>query len=202
MFALALRPRRPVLLGHLLLGLFLLAACDMPPRRESFAELTFQHLPPIRLDVAEVEVVEAYRNSTDPTRIEMDFPTPPGVGAARWGRDRLQAVGADGLARYTVLKASVVATPLPRTTGLTGTFTEDQSDRYDALVQVRLEVENRAGQQTGIITAEARDSATAAEDMTLNQRETLWFEMTQRLLDKLNAELEAQIGAHFGIFLR
>lgn len=195
-------PRRLFLATLSLFLLVPLAGCDMPPRRESFADLTFQHLPPIRLDVARIEVVEAYRRSADPNRIENDFPTHPGVGAARWGRDRLQAAGADGLARYTVLEASVVATKLPRTTGLVGAFTQDQSDRYDALLQVRLEVNNRAGAQSGVITAEARDTATATEDMTLNQREQLWFAMTQRLLDTLNAEIEKQINAHFGMFLR
>jgi len=195
-------PRRLFLATFSLFLLVPLAGCNMPPRRESFADLTFQHMPPIRLDVARIEVVEAYRRSADPNRIENEFPTHPGVGAGRWGRDRLQAVGADGLARFTVMEASVVATSLPRTTGLAGAFTQDQSDRYDALLQVRLEVNNRAGTQSGVITTEARDSATATEDMTLNQREQLWFAMTQRLLDTLNTELEKQINAHFGMFLR
>jgi hypothetical protein len=36
----------------------------------------------------------------------------------------------------------------------------------------------------------------------LNERERLWFEMTHRLMDRINAELERQIGAHLGAFMR
>jgi hypothetical protein len=53
-----------------------------------------------------------------------------------------------------------------------------------------------------VVTAEARESATAPENMTLNQRERLWFEMTRRLMDRLNAELEKRIAAHLKGFLR
>jgi len=185
----------------LIAGLLALGACDTPPKRSTFPELTFQYLPPIRLDVARIEVVEAYAPSDDDARVERQFPTPPGVAAAHWGRDRLQAAGPDGVARFTVLEASVTQVALPRSTGLTGVVTIDQSDRYDAVLKVRLELVNRNGEQTGTIGAEARESATAAEDLSLNDRERLWFEMTKRLMDRLNAELEKQIGAHLTGFL-
>lgn len=182
--------------------LVLLGACDTPPHRDSFPELTYQHLPPIRLDVVRVEITEAAPAAADATRVERDFPTPPGVAAAHWARDRLQAAGSEGVARFTVLEASVTAVPLPRAAGIAGVVTNDQADRYDAVVAVRLEVSNRNGMRTGLVTAEARESTTAAEDMTLNDRERLWFEMTRRLMERLNAELEKQIGAHLGGFLR
>lgn len=197
-----MRARRFVTCLLLIVGLAAVAACDTPPKRDGFPELTYQHLPPIRLDVARIEVVEAYPIVTTEGRVEAQFPTPPGVAAAHWGRDRLQAAGPDGIARFIVLEASVAQVPLPRTTGLTGVVTIDQSDRYDAIVKVRLELANRNGMQTGQISAEARESATVPEDMTLNGRERLWFEMTRRLMDRLNGELEKQIAAHLGGFVR
>lgn len=197
-----MRARRFVTSFFLIAGLVAVGACDTPPKRDIFPELTYQHLPPIRLDVARVEVVEAYSTVATEGRVEAQFPTPPGVAAAHWGRDRLLAAGPDGLARFIVLEASVVQVPLPRTTGLTGVVTIDQSDRYEAVVKVRLEVANRNGMQTGRIAAEARETATVPEDMTLNGRERLWFEMTRRLMDRLNAELEKQIAAHLGGFVR
>lgn len=195
--------RRPVsgLAAVLAVGL-LLGACDTPPHRDSFPELTYQFLPPIRLDVARIEILDAAPGTMDEARVEQDFPTPPGTAAAHWARDRLQAAGPDGVARFTVLEASVTDVPLPRTTGIVGVVTNDQADRYDAVLKVQLELANRGGRQTGMVTAEARESATAAEDMTLNERERLWFEMTHRLMDRLNAELEKQIDAHLGAFLR
>jgi hypothetical protein len=193
-------PLAPAVL--LLAGLAAIGGCDTPPHRETFPGLTYQHLPPIRLDVGRIEVIEAYPTAAAAGRVESQFPTPPGVAAAHWGRDRLQAAGPDGLGRFIVLEASVTQVPLPRTAGLAGVVTVDQADRYDAVLVVRLELSNRNGMQTGVVTAEARESATAPENMTLNQRERLWFEMTRRLMDRLNAELEQQIGAHLKGFLR
>jgi hypothetical protein len=181
---------------------FMLVACDTPPRREAFPQLTYDYLPPIRLDVARIEIVDAYRAPVTDAHVERDFPTPPATAARQWASDRLKAVGADGVARFIIEDASVVDVPLPRTTGLAGMLTQDQSDRYDATVTVRLEVENRMGSRRGAITATAKRSDTAAEDMTLNRREKLWFDMTDQLLRQLNAELEAQINTHLREFLR
>lgn len=189
-------------LAALAAAAFGLAACNTPPDREAFPQLTYDYLPPIRLDVARIEIVDAYRAPASGSYVEQDFLTPPAVAARQWASDRLRAAGTDGVARFTILDASVVDVALPRSSGLTGMLTQDQSDRYDARVTVRLEVENRMGNRQGTITATAKRSDTAAEDMTLNQRERLWFDMTDRLMQQLNTELEKQINAYLREFLR
>ena len=40
------------------------------------------------------------------------------------------------------------------------------------------------------------------ENLTLNEREEVWFEMVEALMADLNAELEANIQEHLGRFLR
>ncbi len=45
----------------LLLSSVGLAACNTPPERQNFPDITFQHLAPFKLDVAHVEIVQAYR---------------------------------------------------------------------------------------------------------------------------------------------
>lgn len=180
----------------------LLGSCDTPPHRESFPQLTYQHLAPINLDVAQIVIVDGYQPPMTAPHVEQDFPTPPASAARQWAQDRLKAVGTDGVAKFTILDGSAIDVPLPRTTGLDGVITQDQSDRYDVTVTVRLDVENRMGNHNGSITASAKRSNTAAEDMTLNEREKLWFEMTDKLMQTLNAELEKQIAANLKDFVR
>jgi len=180
----------------------LLASCDTPPHREPFPQLTYQHLAPINLDVAQIVILDAYQPPMTDPHVDQDFPTPPATAARQWAKDRLKAVGADGVAKFTIIDGSAIDVPLPRSTGLSGVITQDQSDRYDVTVTVRLEVENRMGNHRGSITASAKRSETAAEDMTLNEREKLWFEMTDQLMQQLNAELEKQIGTHLKEFVR
>lgn len=180
----------------------LLAACDTPPHRDPFPQLTYAHLGPINLDVARIVILDAYQPPMADPHVEQDFPTPPATAARQWAQDRLKAVGSDGVAKYTITDGSTIDVPLPRTTGLDGVITQDQSDRYDVTVTVRLDVENRMGNHRGSITATAKRSETAAEDMTLNEREKLWFEMIDQLMKQLNAELEKQIGTNLKEFVR
>jgi hypothetical protein len=186
----------------LLLAGGFIASCDTPPHRESFPQLTYQHLAPINLDVAQIVIQDAYQPPMADPHVDQDFPTPPATAARQWAEDRLKAVGSDGVARFTIIDGSAIDVPLPRTTGLSGVVTQDQSDRYDVTLTVRLEVENRMGNHSGAITASAQRTETVAEDMTLNEREKLWFEMTDQLMKQLNAELEKQIATHLKEFVR
>lgn len=172
---------------------FIATGCDTPPERRQFAQLTYQHLPPIRLDVAEIVVVEAYESPKTPPYIDHLFPLRPSSVAARWAKDRLQAGGRDGQATYTVRVAEAKETPLERSSGLTGIFTEDQSDRYDLIMQVDLEVLRMQPVANGKISAQVQRSQTVGEDMTLNEREAVWYQMTESAMNELDGKLETII---------
>lgn len=192
---------RPRLVVAVLLVLAAAGGCSTS-QRPSFADLTYDHLPPIRLDVAVVDVANDYRSSLRPPNVEDLFPVRPADAAVRWARDRLVPVGSSGAARFTVVKASVVEVPLERTTGIKGFFTEDQSERYDAVIEVRLDLENAGGLRTGSVTARAERSQTVEEDATLDERERVWYRLTEALMNDLNAELERNIDRHLQPFLR
>lgn len=190
--------RRSVLAGLAAAGA--LAACDTRPQRYEFPELTYVHLPPIRLDVAVVDVIDTYRAPGTAPNVEHLFPTPPAKAMARWASDRLVAAGTNGGAVFTILRADVVEVPLERTTGIKGVFTEDQSYRYDATLEIRLDAENTSGLRRGSINARAVRSQTVAEDITLNERERIWFEMTELLLRDIGTKIEAEIDRYLAAF--
>jgi hypothetical protein len=126
---------------------------------------------------------------------------PPADAAERWARDRLRPAGAEGVAVVRILNASVVEVPLPRTSGVRGAFTTDQSERYDGVLEVQIDVSSRARGQTAMVKSRAQRSRSVPEDITLNDREKVWFELTEALMNDLNASLERQIYDNFGNFL-
>jgi hypothetical protein len=191
--------RRTVLL---LPALALLAACDTPPMRQSFATLTFQDRPPIRLDVAQIEIVNAYKAPGAAPNVDHLFPQKPADVAAAWGRDVLRAVGQRGLATYTIVDAAATEAALPRSRGMAQIFRTEQSERYDIRIAVKLEVGNPLLAKTGEVTAAATRSQTVAEDMTLNEREAVWFQMTESAMRELDKELEAAIRDKLAPFVR
>src|SRR6185295_5277981 len=125
--------------------------------------------------------------------VEQQFPVRPADAAARWARERLQAVGAEGVAVVKIVNASVVEVPLPRTTGVRGAFTTDQSERYDGVLEVEVDASSRVRGSTAMVKSRAQRSRSVAENVTLNDRDKVWFEMTEALMNDLNASLERQI---------
>ena len=191
-------PLRLAVLG--LLGA--LAACTIGAERPSFPELTWSHLPPITLDVAEIEIIDASQPTGASPHVEHLFPLPPAKATERWARDRLRAGGLANRARFIIQRADVIEVGLRRTEGLSGIFTTDQSERYDAELGVALEIRSDTGALLGQVTTETRKSQTVAEDASLNEREAAWFEMTDDLMKLLNAEMERVMPLYLSRWIR
>lgn len=177
-----------------------LAACETELSVPRYADITFAHRPAIALDVAEIRIVEAYQTSTTPPNVETEFPVPPMRMATRWARDRLVAGGSEGVMTFTITDASVIEESLEKKTGLSGIVTVDQSERYMAKLVVTMDAVKTTPRLTAASTTSVQRSRTVAEDITLNERETVWYEMTETMAADLDAQLEGAIDQYFANF--
>ena len=168
-----------------------LAACETPVSIQKLPELTYGHLPPLKLNVAKIEVVAQYQSPLREPNVEHLFPTPPLKALRRWASDRLRAVGRSGKARLFITDASAIKTSLRKKTGVVATFTKQQSDRYDLTVDTVLEVSD--GHRGGRVSARVTRFTTLREDITLNERDRAWFDMTEALVKDFDAEIEKNI---------
>ena len=175
-----------------------LAACEATVPVKTFPELTYQHLGKIKLDVASIDVVQAYKPPMKAPNVEHRFPTSPMTALSRWGHDRLIAGGDKGYARFSILDAAVRETALAMKEGIKGAFTKDQSERYDAALEARLELFDGTGKSLGFVDAKTSRSVTVREDATVNDREKAWFDLTESLMKDINTELEKNISAYLG----
>ena len=190
--------------AHLALfaALLSLAACNTPPDRQTFPEITFQHLPPINLDVAEIEIVSDYRATDVQNENSADYPETPEKLALDWARDRLRKVGTRGQATYRVVEARALRVPLPRSSGINAALKTEQSDRYDLVITVELDAGNPLSGKAGTVRETVTRSQTVPENMTLNQREIVLFNMLDAAMKDLNARLEASIPQYLGPLVR
>jgi hypothetical protein len=179
-----------------------LAACAPPPPTPQFPEPSYGHLGAIRLDVARFEIVVAYEPPLAAPNVEHTFPTTPAAAAERWAQDRIQAVGDAGWARFIVHEAGVTETALERESGLKGAFTDEQSERYEGVLDVVLEIRSDRGFRDAHVEATATRTQSVSKDITVNERRTVFFEMTEALMVDLNAQLEARIREHLAKYLR
>ncbi|SMF06919.1 hypothetical protein SAMN06265365_102301 [Tistlia consotensis] len=190
------------LLAPLAAAGLVLAGCQSPPPEPTFPEIGFAHEQTLRLDVGSIQVVDDYRPTLEPPYVDHLFPQPPDKVAERWAKERLLALGGPRRAVVTITDASVKEVQLPRTGGIKGAFTTDQTQRYDARVAATVAIFEPDGRRSGYAEAEATRSTTVSEDATLAQREQIWFQMTEQLMDDFDAEMTRQIKGSLGSYLK
>ena len=98
--------------------------------------------------------------------------------------------------------ASDLEEKLRTTPGLRGTFTNEQSERYTATVEAVLEILDNRGARIGMAEARVQRSRTVPENITLNDRERTWYELTETALRDMDATLTRNVQTHLGRFLR
>ena len=180
-----------------------LSACQTPDPAPRYADITFSHLEPIKLDVGAIDYSQAYVPPAKIPNVEHLFPQRPSVVARRWAGERLEAVGAiSRIARVTLVNASVIGSALDTTQGIKGVFTIDQAARYEATVEILMEIVNSQGVIEGRASAVAQRSTTAPEHINLNERDQIWFELTEAVMRDLDREMEATIRKYLAKFVR
>ena len=82
-----------------------------------------------------------------------------------------------------------------------GAVTTDQSERYDGRLAVTVEIRDPQARHGGDVSAVATRSRTVAENLSLNQRDKVWFEITESMIKDLDRELEKAIGQFLQPFI-
>ncbi|MBE7635621.1 hypothetical protein GUA87_02100 [Sneathiella sp. P13V-1] len=178
-----------------------LSACAATPERQVLPELNFNHVSQIILDVSEVRVVNEYRSPLKAPNVEHEMPVKIDQAVRKWAEQRLRANGnQNAFAVLTIKDASVVEKQLEKKTGLTGFFTNDQSERYEFRVMAELRIEEVNGNKA-IATAEVSRIKTVAEDITLNDRDMMYFQQVEQLMSDFNVEMVASINKFMQPFL-
>ncbi|ANK82469.1 MAG: hypothetical protein TEF_18000 [Rhizobiales bacterium NRL2] len=190
--------------GFLVLsGGLAVAACEGGTAPEPFEQpvpqVTFRHLPPIRLDAAALDVRQPFVAPGQPPNIEHLLPTPPARVAANWARDRLRAAGSGGQATYAILDASITETDLATDKSLQALFKTQQGSRFAGRIEVRIDVANARGR--GFAHAVVERSQTVRDDLTLNERDVVLVEFVEQMGRDLNRRLEDEIAEHLGDFV-
>ncbi len=185
-----------------LLAVVVLPACAAPaPVR--LPDMTFTDRPRFLLDVAQVQVVDQYQPTFRLPNIEHQVPVSPARAVDRWARDRLVPVGASGNAVVTIRDARVLESSLRVTPGVQGVFTKEQAARYDAFVDVSIEIKpTNINMPEGSASARAERSRTVAEGISPNDLDRVLFELVEGLMRDLDTQLDANVQRFLAPYIR
>ena len=171
-----------------------LAGCDTPNLENSLPELTFKHQSVIHLDVESIQIINEFKMPFKSPNVEHLVPVSPGASAERWASDILRPIGQSGIAQFVITNGSVIREDLKIQKGIKGIFSIDQSKRFQAAVNVRLEIYK--DQSKSIARASASRSQTLREDASPNLQSRLWYNLVERLMESFDREMRHQINTH------
>ena len=171
-----------------------LAGCDTPNLENSLPELTFKHQSIIQLDVERIQIINEFKMPFRSPNVEHLVPISPGASAERWASDILRPIGQSGIAQFVITNGSVIREDLKIQKGIKGIFSIDQSKRFKATVNVRLEIFKDQGKS--IARASASRSQTLREDASPNLQSRLWYNLVERLMESFDREMRHQINTH------
>jgi hypothetical protein len=175
------------------LAALVLSACQTSAPRPAVQPVDFSSYGPILLSAGAIDVVDSFR-ALGGNHVEGRSPFPPAEAVRRWAATRLQAAGGPGRVRVIIKDASIVEVALPRTGGVQGYFTNDQAQRYDGRLEVEItgEIPGEAFFR-GRTQAVESYSVSVPENISLADREATFLEISNRLIQGLNARLDAGI---------
>ncbi len=123
--------------------------------------------------------------------------------AYRWGQDRMQAIGSQGLAVYSIDKATLTRAPLPFGNPGRGLFQQteklfkrEQAEKWIAQVTVTLRVANGPERYHGHASATVTRSTTVPENASAREQENAYRRLLLGLMDDLNAQMPQSINTH------
>ncbi len=178
------------------------AGCQTTPPPQRLPDMTFANLAPYRLDVGQLEVVSEYVQPARPPHVEHVMPVSPEQAARRWAQDRLAPVGRTGAVRFIIKDASVVEVPLRTDKGFTGLFKEQQEARFDASLVTTLQVIDERGYPAISIDARANRSRTVPEGTKLVERDRIWYDMVEQMMQDVNSQFDVLIPQYGGNYIR
>lgn len=169
--------------------LLVVAGCATPTLPPTLS-LNFAQSPVINVNVANIEVVEAYKYPFRAPNVEHLMPYSPADAMAIWVKDRLHAVGSDKLLQITIVDASVIASDLPKTKGVQGLFTVDQDKKYDARLEVEMRIYGDAALSEADTSVAVTRSITIPENANVNYRKEVYIQLIQDMMKTMNGKLE------------
>jgi hypothetical protein len=181
-----------------LAALITLAACETKPPVARLAEISFAGKRPIQLDVGQLEIVPEYQSPAKRPHVEHLMPVSPEAATVRWAQERLRPVGRTGSARVVIKDARVVEVALKTDKSFTGMFKEEQAERYDAVLDVAIQILDERHMPVADVLARATRSRTVPEGVSLNERDRVLHDVTESLVRDIDSQMDGLIRSYLG----
>lgn len=182
------------------IALLALSACQEAPTAYTPTPFAFENsVAPTPVKLGKIDVVNHFQSPMKRPHIEQDMRVSPEKAIEAWLDHRLRAAGGAGRFEVTINDASVVETPLKKTEGVKGFFTDDQDARYDAHISVTFRAyDGSSNAAKAVADVEVKRFITIHEKATVFERQQRYHEMLQAMMVDFDREANARFAQYFG----
>ena len=170
-----------------------LTACQTTLSNQNFPTMTFKYLPPIKLVVSKIELVSNAKPSLDAPHVGHKLPVSPEKAMLQWMNDRLLVAGNKNVARLIIMRADAHEINLKLDKSITGIFKNQQSHRFEAFVEARLEILDTNNIQRAFAIGKAQQSITVSEATSLSDRKKIWYNLVEKVMNNFNSIIQKNI---------
>ncbi len=159
-------------------------------------------LPQFNLAVAEIQIVPAYAPGAG---AEQGVPFAPKTALETWAKTHVRAVGRRWQARIVIRDASISARKVPPRTGSwRDWFRRQPVERYDAVLELELQIRDDAGRVRAQTLARATHARFLMDDHRDYQREraTQLQALTDEIIAAALKRLEGEVRANLARWVR
>ena len=181
-------------------AMLVLAGCasDNQAVPQRFSEPRFNSSDPIKLKVNKVEVVSEFISTFKRPNVEYLFPVSIERTATLWANDNLKAVmlSSDKQATFIIKDASVTEEVIK-----SEKLFEKDSLRYRAKLSVVLKISDPYKFSSAETSLEAWRELTIPVDTSIEDKETYWKGMVDKLFEEFNSRMRINIDKYLNMYV-
>ena len=186
----------------LAVGMFL-SACGSSLEPAAPTHITFAADMVLNVDATSVYVEFASASPREYPHVGYRSPVTFEDAVKNWVDSRFELTGKTVNAlRVTVKEADITEELLPVKTGFTGAFKKEQAAKYEAKLEVRLQIVDPIGKVVASASSEAWNTHTVPEDATETDKQIVWVEMVKKAFDSLDQGLIPQVRQSMRAYVR
>jgi hypothetical protein len=179
---------------------FVLSACVTTPMPINNPPLDYNALPPVRLDVSELLIIND-SSTTTATQSLAQYGQSPEQALREWAEKRIETAGTQGMLSLIVKDANFNIVKLPLKDGIKGWLERQQAERWDAYLSVMVSIEGSASQYPPAeLTISMRSSLTLPEDASDAEKRQTYTSIINKLITLFDAEARKQMDKHFSAY--
>lgn len=180
---------RHILASLMVLGFvsFLAACTSSAPEGKPMPELTFQHVKPLPVKAASLDIENNYDPATDPRDVSSSFPTPPDIALRRYAENRIQPAGEQGTLKFVIEDVHIYHSLVQPGGKLTTWMGMNRKDLYEVDMKIRMFMVDSEGKEGTHSVLNMRRSIAIPHGYSVSEKEHEKFKFLEMLMDDVDS---------------